>query len=369
MTRFGTRSDLHVENVATGYLVLSPGQDQVWHLTGAQAEAFSLARAGARSVPDHLVEPMAGLVELGVVETDHWSRRKVLQLGGAAAAATVATVALPAVAAAASPATTVPETPPSTTVPALDDQMLYIADGGAIRTWTGPGDQASTLTVSTEFDPDDLVFDADGVLYWSDYSMDTVHAWDGSDPTVVVDSGLHMPYGVAFGSDGKLYIANFAKDYVSVWDPSDPSNTAATSAFSTASGSSPIDVICGPDGRLYVTTDGNHVEVWDGVSATSSAAITSGLDNPTAMAFDQTGRLFIANGHGKSVSVWEGTGHAATTVLDELPWPTGLAFDEDGNLYLSYFFERAVYVWGGPGTEPVPAVTHGLVGPYGLAIR
>lgn len=70
--------------------------------SGAQAEAFSLAEAGADAVPERLESAMAGLVTAGVVETDRWSRRRVLQLGGAAAAATIAVVALPSVAAAAS---------------------------------------------------------------------------------------------------------------------------------------------------------------------------------------------------------------------------------------------------------------------------
>jgi len=108
------------EQVDSGLLVLRPGSDHVLHLQGADAEAFALAQVGTRQVPDRLVESMAGLVELGVVETDEWSRRRVLQLGGAAAAGAIAVVALPTIAAAASPpGTTTPDsTAPVTTAPA-----------------------------------------------------------------------------------------------------------------------------------------------------------------------------------------------------------------------------------------------------------
>lgn len=55
---------------------------------------------------------MAGLVELGLVRTDVWSRRRVLQLGGAASAATVAVIALPGIAAAASSTTSTTSSAP-----------------------------------------------------------------------------------------------------------------------------------------------------------------------------------------------------------------------------------------------------------------
>lgn len=104
--KFAVDDRLHVEALGSDCLVLVPGQDQVLHLKGADAEAFVLARQGIDVVPAHLVTAMAGLVELGLVTTDAWSRRRVLQLGGAAAAAGVAMVALPSVASAASPPTT-----------------------------------------------------------------------------------------------------------------------------------------------------------------------------------------------------------------------------------------------------------------------
>ncbi|HET8931129.1 MAG TPA: hypothetical protein VFN21_10770 [Acidimicrobiales bacterium] len=103
---FAVDDRLHVEALGSDWLVLVPGQHEVLHLEGAGAEAFVLARQGVDLVPAHLQTAMAGLVELGVVTTDAWSRRRVLQLGGAAAAAGVAMVALPSVAAAASPTTT-----------------------------------------------------------------------------------------------------------------------------------------------------------------------------------------------------------------------------------------------------------------------
>lgn len=109
---FSLTDGLHVEAVDDGFLVLVPGRGEAAHLEGPDAEAFRLARDGVDIVPESSERSMAGLIELGIVRTDTWSRRRVIQLGGAAAAAAVAVFALPSVAAAVSGGGTVP--PPTT---------------------------------------------------------------------------------------------------------------------------------------------------------------------------------------------------------------------------------------------------------------
>ncbi|HET8930479.1 MAG TPA: hypothetical protein VFN21_07475 [Acidimicrobiales bacterium] len=118
---------VHSEQIDAGFLLLRQGSDEVLQIQGAEAEAFALAQVGTRDVPARLTTPMAGLVELGVVETDEWSRRRVLQLGGAVAAAGVAVIALPTVAAAGSPPdTTAPDTTaPVTTTPDPNPCILF----------------------------------------------------------------------------------------------------------------------------------------------------------------------------------------------------------------------------------------------------
>ncbi len=129
---FAIRRGLHIEEVDPGYLVLDPSGEHVWRLEGDQVEAFELARSGVEEVPEALEQAMAGLITLGIVETNRWSRRRVLQLGGAAAAAGVAVIALPSVAAAASP-------------------------GGG--TGTGPTSTTSTTTTTTTTPPASVHFD------------------------------------------------------------------------------------------------------------------------------------------------------------------------------------------------------------------
>lgn len=127
---FSVRRDAQVEQVDAGFLVWRPGRHEVVHLTGPEAEAFALARRGSAEVPASLTAAMAGLVTLGVVETDVWSRRRVLQLGGAAAAATVAVVALPGIAAAGSPPDGPTTTGGSTTTVPVDSSPCVLFDWG-----------------------------------------------------------------------------------------------------------------------------------------------------------------------------------------------------------------------------------------------
>lgn len=144
---FAVRPDLRVESVGAGLMVLVPGQDKVLHLKGRQVEAFALARAGATDVPDHLVTEMAGLVELGVVETTSWSRRQVLRAGGVAAAAGVAVVALPSIAAASSPTTTAGTT--STTSPTTTTAPPEPVDAVWTKLWTAPPPSRSYGNMAT----------------------------------------------------------------------------------------------------------------------------------------------------------------------------------------------------------------------------
>lgn len=123
---FSLTDGLHVEQVDHGFLVLVPGRDEVVQLNGADAAAFSLASDGIDIVPESMESSMAGLIELGIVRSDTWSRRRVLQLGGAAAAAAVVVVALPTVAAAASTSTTTPASTTGSVAVHFD-----LLDGGA----------------------------------------------------------------------------------------------------------------------------------------------------------------------------------------------------------------------------------------------
>ena len=201
---FVVQSGVSVEKVDTGYLVLLPGDDRVLHLTGEQAEAFDAARSGVAQLSDRLVPAMAGLVELGVVSTDSWTRRRVLQLGGAAAAAGMAVIALPTIAAADSPpgSSTPGTSGTSTTTTTTEPEApatLYIADTGNNRVVSAPiiGGSLTQLVTTGLFGPSGVAV-AGNTLYIANtfYSTVVSASITGGSPTSLV-TVLSGPSGVA----------------------------------------------------------------------------------------------------------------------------------------------------------------------------
>ncbi len=213
--KFTIADGVRAETVDDGLLVLRPGETDVLHLTGTDAEAFEVARPGIDVVPERLHEPMAGLVELGVVHTTEWSRRRVLQLGGAAAAATVAVIALPNVAAADSPGDPGGPTTGSATItlrfwdgtkedlrPALPaDVPANTYQAEMFSNSTGTGTPVSTTYVGGSTGDEFITFTFTGVApgtYWVD--IDEPFATVGNDaldtavPGNVFDLQWNVPY-------------------------------------------------------------------------------------------------------------------------------------------------------------------------------
>jgi sugar lactone lactonase YvrE len=137
-----------------------------------------------------------------------------------------------------------------------------------------------------------------------------------ADTVTTIASGLGAPLGIAFDARGDLYVAN-------------QTGVSVLPAFSTT---------------LY----GQPVVRNTLVQLTATAALTpatSTLPGPAFLAFDRAGGLFVSDVAGGTVSVLpaaSGTvfGQAVTagtlsTVLSGVFQPTGIALDSSGNLFVS----------------------------------
>jgi sugar lactone lactonase YvrE len=208
----------------------------------------------------------------------------------------------------------------------------------AVKIRTVAGTLAPKSTTATEWPADyaAAVVDADGNLYVSASNMDTVYkisptgtlstvAGNGSedfegDGGPAVDAALSAPEGLALDASGNLYIADSSNHRIRKVE-------ASTGVITTVAGNG-----------FY------------GFAGDTGPAISAKLNNPSGVAVDASGNLYIADSSNHRIRKVDASTGVITTVagtgeygfVDNVPaisaklaYPSGMAVDTAGNLFIA----------------------------------
>jgi sugar lactone lactonase YvrE len=206
------------------------------------------------------------------------------------------------------------------------------ASSGTIFGQSVTANVAALLTAATGLDdPFGITVDANGDLFVADTSPDTVMVLPVSTGAIfgqtmtadvatplTVASGLEGPTGVAFDSNGDLFISDAFSEGVTVM----PANTGVL--FGQA-----------------VTTD---------VPATLTATAAAGLSDPSGLAFDTSGDLFISNMESNSVTELTSTSvlivnqTSTLSAATGLDIPNGIVLDTNGDLFIANLGDNTISV-------------------------
>ncbi|MBI5431870.1 MAG: NHL repeat-containing protein [Planctomycetes bacterium] len=206
-------------------------------------------------------------------------------------------------------------------------------------------------------EPSAIVFGPDDRAFVASFAKDSIFEYDGRTGAfvrVLVAPNLGQlngpDAGMTIGPDGHLYVPSYWTNQVKRFSLADG---AYLGNFPLAAGSGlsrPRTVAFGPNGWVYVTSEGNdRVLVFDATSGVFVKALvvddpltapdeTGGLDAPTGLAFGPDGRLYVASGNTDGVLRYDATSGAFVDVFvtpgaGGSDFPTFLAFRPDAAVY------------------------------------
>jgi hypothetical protein len=117
--------------------------------------------------------------------------------------------------------------------------------------------------------------------------------------------------------------------------PPTPAQAAGYTVKTLVTGlSNPSGVAVDAGGNVYIAdTNNNAVKKYDGTTLTT--LVSSGLRNPHGVAVDAGGNVYIADTNNNAVKKYDGT--ALTTLVSGLGNPYGVAVDGSGNVYVTSY--------------------------------
>jgi uncharacterized protein (TIGR03437 family) len=282
---------------------------------------------------------------------------------------------------------------------------LYIADtvnnvvrkvtaAGVISTIAGNGTAGSggdggAATSAQLRSPQGIAVDASGNVYVADtqnarvrkISNGTINTVAGSgtvgsggDGGAATSAQLNIPTGLAVDGAGNLYIADFSNNRIRKVTPGGTITTLAGNGLAGYSGdggaaanaqlTTPVSVATDSSGNVYIADTGNNaVRVVNssgivstvagnglaGYSGDDGPAVSATVGNPTGVAVDASGNLYVSDGSVRVRKVYSSgfintiagngtrgySGDGGVGLFATMNGPAGIALASNGNLYIA----------------------------------
>lgn len=186
--------------------------------------------------------------------------------------------------------------------------------------------------INDMMNPTGLIFDREGTLYVSSRFDGVVYQVTPSGNMSVYTEGMGVASGLAFDEEDNLYVGDRSGTIFKI-SPNRQIFVFATLEPSIAA----YHLASGPDGYLYVT--GPTTSSFDAVYRISHSGEVEtfyrGLGRPQGMAFDDTGRLYVAASLGGRKGVVRITQERDAELFLSGPGIVGLAFTPSRSMVLA----------------------------------
>jgi DNA-binding beta-propeller fold protein YncE len=97
--------------------------------------------------------------------------------------------------------------------------------------------------------------------------------------------------------------------------------------------------------------------------------VSSGLNQPSGVAVDGAGNVYIADTFDSAIKEWTASNNAVTTLVSSgLNQPFGVAVDGAGNVYIADTYPSVIEEWTAANSNLTTLVSSGLEFPYGVAL-